>query len=161
MILSDRRPVLGRHTGFPGTTPLVVFVRAFMDPHNPLSEPPGSSSSGGPVGSSGGARRPVTGLPDDAAATVISAEQQWLGEAIPAGPGATLCGRLFPPVEVTAEGVAATGLSLPLSPVGVELDHFIIDERSGVGGMGAGFRARAPVSAPPVRETKFLGTRYK
>ena len=27
--------------------------------------------------------------------------------------------------EVTAEGVAATGLSLPLSPVGVELDHFI------------------------------------
>ena len=113
-----------------------------MDPHNPLSEPPGSSSSGGPVGSSGGARRPVTGLPDDAAATVISAEQQWLGEAIPAGPGSTLCGRLFPPVEVTAEGVAATGLSLPLSPVGVELDHFIIDERIGVGGMGAVFRAR-------------------
>jgi len=29
-----------------------------------------------------------------------------------------------------------------VSPVGVELDHFIIDERIGVGGMGAVFRAR-------------------
>ena len=29
-----------------------------------------------------------------------------------------------------------------VSPIGVELDHFIIDERIGVGGMGAVFRAR-------------------
>ena len=31
---------------------------------------------------------------------------------------------------------------MAVSPIGVELDHFIVDERIGVGGMGAVFRAR-------------------
>ncbi|HAA49396.1 MAG TPA: serine/threonine protein kinase, partial [Planctomycetaceae bacterium] len=58
------------------------------------------------------------------------------------GPGSTLCGRLFPPAPTIVDGVATTGSSTIQSPVGVELDHFIIDERIGVGGMGAVFRAR-------------------
>ena len=80
-----------------------------MDSHNPLSKPPDSGSGGGDVGSSAdqplGARQPVSGLPDDATETVISAEQQWLGEAMSTGPGSTLCGRLFPPVGVPVDHV--------------------------------------------------------
>ena len=119
-----------------------------MDSPNLTPQSPGGSPGVGPAGSSAGepgdARLGVGGLPVDGAATVISAEQQWLGDAIPMGPGSTLCGRLFPLVATPVEGVAATGSSAvpATSPVGVELDHFIIDERIGVGGMGAVFRAR-------------------
>jgi len=125
-----------------------------MDSHNLTPESPGGSPGVGPAGPSAGergdARGGGVGVPDDGAATVISAEQQWLGEAIPMGPGSTLCGRLFPQVAIPVEGVAASGSSAVPSPVGVELDHFIIDERIGVGGMGAVFSARDTRLGRPV-----------
>ncbi|HCD00530.1 MAG TPA: serine/threonine protein kinase, partial [Planctomycetaceae bacterium] len=58
------------------------------------------------------------------------------------GPGSTLCDRLFPRIASPVEGGTAEGPPAVVSPIGVELDHFIIDERIGVGGMGAVFRAR-------------------
>ncbi len=113
-----------------------------MDSQSPLSEPPEQDSGDGSSDQPGVPHQPVVGLPDDADATVISAEQQWLGESIPMGPGSTLCGRLFPPTATIVDGVATAGSPTLQSPVGVELYHFIIDERIGVGGMGAVFRAR-------------------
>jgi len=80
----------------------------------------------------------VNDLPDDAAETVISAEQRWLGDSMSVGPGSTLCGRLFPEIDP----VTGAESSAVVSPTGIELDHFIIDERIGIGGMGAVFRAR-------------------
>ena len=113
-----------------------------MDSQSPQSGSPVQDSGDSTSDQPGVPHQPVAGLSDDAAATVISAEQQWLGESIPMGPGSTLCGRLFPPAPTIVDGVATTGSSTIQSPVGVELDHFIIDERIGVGGMGAVFRAR-------------------
>ena len=131
-----------------------------MDSHNLTPGSPGNSPGVGPAdlptglpaGERVDARRGVAGAPDDGAATVISAEQQWLGEAIPLGPGSTLCSRLFPQVATPVEGVVSSGSpAVPvLSPVGVELDHFIIDERIGVGGMGAVFSARDTRLGRPV-----------
>lgn len=98
-----------------------------MDPHNPLSASADSSVESVQLGE----------LADGKAETVIRDEQHWLGDAMPAGSGSTVCQRLFPPSdpESGAEPVA-------ISPAGVELGHFVIDERIGAGGMGAVFRAR-------------------
>ena len=82
----------------------------------------------------------------DTEQTVISAEQRWLGGVAGAaaagptspGPGSMLWQRLFPTPGEVSSGTARGDLS----PAGIELDHFIVDERIGVGGMGAVFRAR-------------------
>ncbi len=60
--------------------------------------------------------------------------------AIPAGPevageAASIMNRLFPPPSEAGSTFSS------LSPAGVELDHFRIEERIGLGGMGAVFRA--------------------
>ena len=98
-----------------------------MDPHNPLSADAGSSVDSDRLDE----------LADVKAETVIRDDQHWMGDVQPGGSGSTVCRRLFPSLDPES-GDEPVGFA----PGGVELDHFIIDERIGTGGMGAVFRAR-------------------
>lgn len=68
--------------------------------------------------------------------TVVNPERQsQLAGDLPQSPSAEIFQRLFPPLQ-DSESTRST-----FDPAGIELDHFRIEERIGMGGMGAVFRA--------------------
>lgn len=79
-------------------------------------------------------------LPQANPATVVNPEGQNSGShtvIADTGTAASVWNRLFPAAVVSESGVQQT---IP-DPKGITLDHFVLEERIGIGGMGSVFRA--------------------